>query len=394
MSRRTLERASDGSRPVTGAQKNQPRRARRPTGAECRIQRVRRPTGSDAGKLSPASARPVKVARGEKAATSGFFRPATASRDGNIRSLAYAVRPCTIASAPAARSRRTLPGFEPRAEQAALAAAVEHALATGEHLVAEAGTGTGKSLAYLLPALESGRRVVVATATKALQEQLLAPRRAGRGARRSGARSRRRRAQGPPELPLPQAAAGLRADAARATAATRRAWEAMQPWLDETETGDRAELDVRAVGGALGRARRRRRPLRGTALPVPRRPASPRPRATRAGEAELVIANHALYFADLAAGGGVLPEHDAVVFDEAHRLEETAATWLGGRVSRAGPAAARARRRARLPRGRRAAARRVSSTGSSGPATGCSAPSRRRPAAGACASSPSRRRSS
>ena len=53
-------------------------------------------------------------------------------------------------------------------------------------------------------------------------------------------------------------------------------------------------------------------------------------------DADLVIANHALYFADLAADGGVLPEHDAVVFDEAHRLEETAATWLGGRVSRAG----------------------------------------------------------
>ncbi len=49
-----------------------------------------------------------------------------------------------------------------------------------------------------------------------------------------------------------------------------------------------------------------------------------------------MIANHALYFADLSAGGGVLPEHDAVVFDEAHRLEETAATWLGGRVSRVG----------------------------------------------------------
>src|ERR1700741_4550699 len=66
-----------------------------------------------------------------------------------------------------------LPGFEARPEQAALAAAVEHALATGTHLVAEAGTGVGKSLAYLLPALESGLRVVVATATKALQEQLL-----------------------------------------------------------------------------------------------------------------------------------------------------------------------------------------------------------------------------
>src|SRR3954447_15339681 len=69
---------------------------------------------------------------------------------------------------------QALHGFEPRREQAALAAAGERALATGEHLVAEAGTGTGKSLAYLIPALESGQRVVVATATKALQEQLLA----------------------------------------------------------------------------------------------------------------------------------------------------------------------------------------------------------------------------
>jgi ATP-dependent DNA helicase DinG len=49
-----------------------------------------------------------------------------------------------------------------------------------------------------------------------------------------------------------------------------------------------------------------------------------------------VIANHALYFAHVASGGGVLPEHDAVIFDEAHRLEESAASWLGGRVSRAG----------------------------------------------------------
>jgi ATP-dependent DNA helicase DinG len=58
-----------------------------------------------------------------------------------------------------------LPDYEPRREQAALAAAVEHSLATGEHLVAEAGTGVGKSLAYLVPALESGQCVVVATAS-------------------------------------------------------------------------------------------------------------------------------------------------------------------------------------------------------------------------------------
>src|SRR5215204_4474514 len=66
-----------------------------------------------------------------------------------------------------------LPGFEPRAQQGELAAAVADALECGEHLLAEAGTGTGKSLAYLIPAVLSGQRVVVATATKALQDQLL-----------------------------------------------------------------------------------------------------------------------------------------------------------------------------------------------------------------------------
>jgi ATP-dependent DNA helicase DinG len=227
----------------------------------------------------------------------------------------------------------TLPGYEPRAEQAALADAVERALATGEHLVAEAGTGTGKSLAYLIPALESGRRVIVATATKALQEQLLAqdvPAAAaalGRELRVAVLKGRqnyvcRRQLQtfGPMLL---------------RDARDEEAFERLQPWLVETETGDRAELPFEpseslwaelAVGS--DRCAGRRCPFLSACYSEAAR--------ERAGEAELVIANHALYFADLAAGGGVLPEHDAVVFDEAHRLEETAATWLGGRVSRAG----------------------------------------------------------
>src|SRR5918996_5892631 len=75
--------------------------------------------------------------------------------------------------APGGRLAAVFPSFEPRPQQAALAGEVADALERGEHLLAEAGTGTGKSLAYLLPALVSGRRVVVATATKALQEQLL-----------------------------------------------------------------------------------------------------------------------------------------------------------------------------------------------------------------------------
>src|SRR5436305_798964 len=131
---------------------------------------------------------------------------------------------------------RVLPEFEPRREQATLAAAVEHALASGEHLVAEAGTGTGKSLAYLIPALESGRRVVVATATKALQEQLLAnevpaaARALGRDVDVAVLKGRqnyvcRKQVQsfGPMLLREPR---------------DEDAYEALEPWLAATETGD------------------------------------------------------------------------------------------------------------------------------------------------------------
>jgi ATP-dependent DNA helicase DinG len=226
-----------------------------------------------------------------------------------------------------------LPGYEPRREQAALAGAVEHALATGEHLVAEAGTGVGKSLAYLVPALESGARVIVATATKALQEQLLfkdvpiAAKAIGRDVDVQVLKGRanylcRRQLQGFQPFLLPEGRDG-------------RAWEAMQGWLDTTETGDRAELEVEPSEAlwaelAVGpdRCSGRRCPFHGACFSEAAR--------ERASHADLVIVNHALYFAHIASGGGVLPEHDAVIFDEAHRLEESAASWLGGRVSRAG----------------------------------------------------------
>ena len=228
---------------------------------------------------------------------------------------------------------RALPGYEPRAEQAALAAAVERALASGEHLLAEAGTGVGKSLAYLLPALVSGQRVVVATATKALQEQLLSldvPVAAAVAGRRVQVELLKGRQNYLCRRQLQSFEPSL--DAAGRDGA---AFEAMHGWLGSTETGDRAELDVEPSAAlwaelAVGadRCSGRRCAFVGTCFAEAAR--------ARAAEAELVIVNHALYFADLAAGGGVLPEHDAVVFDEAHRLEESAAGWLGGRVSRGG----------------------------------------------------------
>jgi ATP-dependent DNA helicase DinG len=233
------------------------------------------------------------------------------------------------------RLASVIPGYEHREEQLALARAVERALADEEHLLAQAGTGTGKSLAYLVPALQSGRRVVVATATKALQEQLvtkdvpLAEAALGRKVRAAVVKGRqnyvcRRRVEA-----VELGGLGLLGDEA--------AYERLLPWIGTTKTGDRAELDEEpppalwselAVGS--DRCLGRRCPRVATCFAEAAR--------TRAAQADLVIANHALYFADLALresgdGARVLPDHDAVVFDEAHKLEETAASWLGARIT-------------------------------------------------------------
>jgi ATP-dependent DNA helicase DinG len=247
---------------------------------------------------------------------------------------------------PGGRLAAGLPAFEPRTEQLELAAAVSEALGSGEHLLAEAGTGTGKSLAYLVPALASGKRVVVATATKALQEQLLVkdvPAAAvalGRPVECALLKGRenylcRRLLDG-------LALLGGSAGALFRTAEDAAQYEDLRGWIDTTSSGDRAELPFEprpslwaelAVGGdrCLGRKCAARSICFSEAA------------RERAASAELVVTNHALYLADIAVrsravgrDSTILPEHDAVVFDEAHRLEEAASAWFGGRVSLAG----------------------------------------------------------
>ncbi|MCC6224453.1 MAG: ATP-dependent DNA helicase [Thermoleophilia bacterium] len=245
---------------------------------------------------------------------------------------------------PGGRLERVLPAFEPRAEQAALARAVADALERGEHLLAEAGTGTGKSLAYLVPALASGRRVVVATATKALQEQLVVhdlPAAAAALGRAVGHALLKGRENYLCRHSLDGLALlGGSAGALFRSPEDAAQYEQLAGWLETTATGDRAELPFEprpslwaelAVGG--DRCLGRRCPARGVCFSEAAR--------ARAADAELVVTNHALYLADAAvrargSDASVLPEHDAVVFDEAHRLEDAAASWFGGRVTLAG----------------------------------------------------------
>jgi ATP-dependent DNA helicase DinG len=230
---------------------------------------------------------------------------------------------------------RAHPAYRERPAQLVMAQGVEDIFARGGTLVCEAGTGTGKSLGYLVPAALSGRRVVVSTATLALQSQLLRD-----------------------DLPLAAAARGkpIRAELVkgRSNYACRRmvvqlgmrlfdplhgdAIERLRPWLDTTLTGDRAELDHEPPAGAWGevavgpeRCLGARCGFSSTCFAEEAR--------ERAADADVIIVNHALYFADLglriASDGaiGVLPEHDTVIFDEAHELEDAAAEWLGARLS-------------------------------------------------------------
>ena len=228
------------------------------------------------------------------------------------------------------------PNYEYRPGQVEMAEAVNSVLKDGGLSLIEAGTGTGKTLAYLIPALAAGRRVLVSTATKNLQEQLhkkdvpflqqIIPRdfkvTCMKGRSNYVCLYRLKKAAGTPMLE------GLD---------DVDYFDQIRKWAGESETGDRAELtdlpedlpfwpqiDARAET-CLGQK-------------CPDFDACFITRMRRAAlEADVVIVNHHLFFADLALRGGdygsVLPDYTTVIFDEAHELEDVAASYFGTSVS-------------------------------------------------------------
>jgi ATP-dependent DNA helicase DinG len=235
-------------------------------------------------------------------------------------------------------ARSSLP-YEYRPGQLEMAKAVERALAERRHLIVEAGTGTGKTLAYLLPALRTGQRIIVSTGTKALQDQLYFR-----------------------DVPFLETLVGeLRVCymKGRANYLCRHKLTALrnQPilsgleeidqyrqiseWEQTTETGDRAELSGMPESSALWqKLDARTEACLGSTCPDYRRCFITEMRR-KALESDIIIVNHHLFFADVAvkreaAGApdaGILPEAAAVVFDEAHELEEVASSYFGLSVS-------------------------------------------------------------
>jgi ATP-dependent DNA helicase DinG len=229
--------------------------------------------------------------------------------------------------------------FEYRPGQLEMAKAVERALAERRHLIVEAGTGTGKTLAYLLPALRTGQRVIVSTGTKALQDQLyfrdipfletlLGPLRVCYMKGRANYLCRHK-------------LVALRTQPILSGLEEIDQYRQISEWEQTTETGDRAELSGMPESSALwSKLDARTEACLGSTCPDYRRCFITEMRR-KALESDIIIVNHHLFFADLsvrqeAAGApdaGILPEAAAVVFDEAHELEEVASNYFGLSVS-------------------------------------------------------------
>jgi len=235
-------------------------------------------------------------------------------------------------------ARSSLP-YEYRPGQLQMAKAVERALEERRHLIFEAGTGTGKTLAYLLPALRTGQRIIVSTGTKALQDQLYFR-----------------------DVPFLETLIGdLRVCYMKGRAnylcrhklVTLRnqpilsgleeidQYRQISEWEQTTETGDRAEIAGLPESSALWqKLDARTEACLGTTCPDYRRCFITEMRR-KALESDIIIVNHHLFFADLsvkrdatgAPDAGVLPEAAAVVFDEAHELEDVASSYFGLSVS-------------------------------------------------------------
>jgi ATP-dependent DNA helicase DinG len=248
--------------------------------------------------------------------------------------------------APGGLLSRTHPAYEFRKGQLQMAQAVEQALEERRHLIVEAGTGTGKTLAYLMPVIRSGKRVIISTGTKNLQEQLfhkdvpfleqaLFPegnRKLSvcymKGRNNYLCRKKLYDLTGQPVLNGLDEIEQYRAIAA---------------WEQTTHNGDRAELASLPEASALWHK------LDARADTCLGKKCSSWEKCfitemhRRAAESDIIIVNHHLFFADLAikqqADGapdaGILPDAGAVIFDEAHELEDVAGSYFGISVSAA-----------------------------------------------------------
>ena len=243
---------------------------------------------------------------------------------------------------------KTHPAYEFRRGQLQMAEAVEKAIAERRHLIIEAGTGTGKTLAYLLPVIRSGKRVIISTGTKNLQEQLfykdvpfLERALLADGGKEGAQRLSVCYMKGRNNYLCRKKLYDLTSQPVLSGLEEIEQYRAIQAWEKTTQTGDRAELaDLPEASPLWHKLDARAEACLGQKCSEWERCFITEMRR-RAMESDIVIVNHHLFFADLAiklqADGapdaGVLPEAGTVIFDEAHELEDVAGNYFGISVS-------------------------------------------------------------
>lgn len=229
-----------------------------------------------------------------------------------------------------------IPGYQPREPQLCMAEAVEQALAEKSLLLVEAGTGTGKTYAYLVPAILSGKKAIVSTGTRNLQDQLF-HRDLPKVRELLGKPVRTALLKGRSNYLCPYRLQQHLDEGELDSKQTVHDLQRVAAWAGKTRLGDIAELiDIAedsmvwplvtsTADNCLGQD-------------CPRLDDCPLMKAREAAaEADLIVVNHHLFFADKALKdrgfGDLLPEVDAVIFDEAHQLPETAAMFFGRSLS-------------------------------------------------------------
>jgi ATP-dependent DNA helicase DinG len=231
-----------------------------------------------------------------------------------------------------------LAGAEHRPGQTRMAELVDSALRSDRHLVVQAGTGTGKTLAYLVPAITSGRQVVVATATKALQDQLATkdlPLLAAeldvdfdwavlKGRSNYVCLQRLREMSNPAqgELELDELAATTKVEIKR-----------IAEWAGSSDTGDLSELDWTPSDNAWRAVSVGSDECPGADNCPLGDPCFAERARRRSAAADVVVVNTYLYGLHVASDGAILPDHDVVVFDEAHGLEDIMSDTVGAELS-------------------------------------------------------------
>ncbi|MET0340774.1 MAG: ATP-dependent DNA helicase [Polyangiales bacterium] len=232
---------------------------------------------------------------------------------------------------------RALAGYEERREQLEMASVVERALEQEAVALIEAGTGTGKTLAYLVPAILSGKKVVVSTGTKTLQEQIV-HRDLPLLARHLDVEVSAAMKKGLGNYLCLRRYAEFHAAPESARAGLARALPVLNRFRMESRSGERSELPLpedsplwsEVMSGSDTRIGQRCTHYEACFVTRMRREAE---------DARIVVVNHHLFFADLALrgphGGSAIPDYDAVIFDEAHQIEGVVTEFFGVRVSTA-----------------------------------------------------------